>query len=159
MRDIIKSEPHSQGWQVPAGGPLFLQLTDQQKVHLCNIPGQTSETPKALWIMEVMVNVRGVFQHLHRIHWTVGLAHRDRRTVRDAQKRVTGRIFFICFHVNSRHWARAQWPIPFPRGILISEAFVNIICLDATFYWFLVNECPVRLSVIWEIYFCSFLQQ
>lgn len=74
------------------------------------------------------------------------------KTVRDAQQRVTGRIFFICFHVNSRHWARAQWPIPFPREILLSEASVKIVCLDATFYWLPVNECPIRLAVIWEIY-------
>lgn len=76
---IIKSEPHSEGWQIPAGSRLFPQLTDQQKVHLCNIPGQTPETPKALWIVEVVLNVRGVFQHLHRIHRTVGVARRDRK--------------------------------------------------------------------------------
>lgn len=162
VRGKIKSEPHSEVWQNPTANILFfLQLNDQKKVHLCSIPRQTYSTPNTLWIMEIVVNVRGVFQHLHRIHRSVGVARRDRKKRRrDAQSWVTGRIFsFLYFHMHFHHWTRAQWPIPFPYEILMSEAFVNNICSDATFYWLPVRECPIRLALIWKLHFCGLVQQ
>lgn len=70
----IKSEPHSEACKDPAGNMLFLQLIDQQRVHLWNIPGQTPRPPKALWIEEL---VWGVFQYLHSIYCSAGLLHCD----------------------------------------------------------------------------------
>lgn len=74
VTDTIKSEPNSEACKDPAGNMLFLQLTDQQRVHLWTIPGQTPRPPKALWIKAL---VWGVFQHLHSIYWSAGLVRHD----------------------------------------------------------------------------------
>lgn len=139
VTDTIKSEAHSEACKDPAGNMLSLQWTDQQRVHLGNIPGQTLRPPKALWMKDL---VWGVFQH-----WFVVIGKkRKKKKQKGARWRVTGRIFhvFPC-EFPPLSTRTLHWPIPFPHEILMSGASEQIFAC----------ECPIRLALIRKIHCCN----
>lgn len=158
----IKSEAHSEFWQNSAGNILFLNYMTKRRSTYAAFRGkpaahQTHYGLCWLWRMwGVCFSICTGFTAL--LEWLVEI---EKKGEKEKMHSCEWLAEFppLCFHMHSHHWARAQWPIPFPYEILMPEASVNNICSNATFYWLPVRECPIGLALIWKMHICGLVQQ